>query len=433
MKKINILVLILIFIPISTYGDIYYSFLSDNTQTEMMKSDINWVKVGEEYFIWSQNDYPNSKHTTKNLYLLKHKNPLDLSLEEVLFDKNGFAILLLEDGEYQGWKSKENAFIRIEEIPVNEVIYSKYISKEKPKSETDTETVETLIESLSQQNYGDYLLGLTNFPTRYTYSENFSNVTDWVEDRFTYMGYLPKLDLFEYNGNTYNNVIAQKIGSVSPDDWYIICGHYDSTSNDPMNNAPGGDDNGSGAAGVLETARVLKDIETEASVLFIAFGAEEQGMIGSKAYVADLKKNGDLSKVKAVLNMDMIGYLNSGKWDILLEGEPVSEWMINIISDTVTEYSLNLIVETSLIAWGSDHEPFLNEGVPAVLLIEHEYDENPNYHRTTDTYNTVTQPYAMEVLKMNIAALAAMNKFTLQAQPTPTQSLSINYSVWKLY
>jgi hypothetical protein len=403
-----------------------------------MESDVNWAMIGDEFFVWSDKDIPDIfkekvYQTVKSPYLLKHKNPLDLSSEEVLFDKNGFAIVLFSDNAYQEWKNKEDAFIRIKPMSVNEVIYSQYIPKEKFKSETDTETVETLIDSLSQQDYGEYLLGLTNFATRYTQSKNFSDVTDWVEDQFTDMGYTPELHPFTYSSNTYNNVIAKKIGSVSPDDWYIVCGHYDSTSNDPMNNAPGADDNGSGTAGVLETARALMDIDSEASILFIAFAAEEQGLIGSRAYVNDLKKDGELSKVKAVLNMDMIGYLNSSVEDVFIEGEPVSEWMINILSSSVSTYNLNLDVFTSLIAWGSDHEPFLDEGVPAILLIEYEYDENPNYHRTTDTYSTVTQPYALEVMKMNLAALAAMNKLTLQTQPTPTQFLDINYNMWNFY
>ena len=433
MKKIiliPIFCIIVLFISISVKADIIYSFVDKTLETKLYNSNTNWVRLGDEFFIWKGKTaeppsmFGTQKFQTQKLpYLIKHKNPIDFESTEVLFDKNGFAVVLLTQEEFLSWKEKENAFIRVDPMPENKVLYAPFVQKGKYKSETDTTTVETLIESLSLNDYDNYLSGLSkDFQTRYTLSDNFSDVTDWVEEQFSDLGYTPELHPFTYLTKTYSNVIAKKIGSVSPDDWYIVCGHYDSTSNNPTVLAPGADDNGSGAAGVLETARVLYDIESEASVLFIAFAGEEQGERGSVAYVNDLISSGELNKVKAVLNLDMIGYLNTGVWDVLIEGDPISEWLVNLLAAIVTNYEINLTTFITLDAWGSDHEPFLDNGIPAILLIEHEYSQNPNYHKTTDAYATVTQPYALEILKMNLAALASMNRFTLQTEPTNTPS-----------
>jgi photosystem II stability/assembly factor-like uncharacterized protein len=67
------------------------------------------------------------------------------------------------------------------------------------------------------------------------------------------------------------NLIATKTGTTYPDQHYIVCAHYDATSNNPMVNAPGADDNGSGTATVLETARVLADYEFKYSIKFVLF------------------------------------------------------------------------------------------------------------------------------------------------------------------
>jgi aminopeptidase-like protein len=57
-------------------------------------------------------------------------------------------------------------------------------------------------------------------------------------------------------------------------------------------------------------------------------------------------------------------------------------------------------------AWGSDHVPYLDHGLQAVLAIENDYGSYPHYHRTTDTPDHLTTDMAIETLKMNIAVIA---------------------------
>ena len=69
--------------------------------------------------------------------------------------------------------------------------------------------------------------------------------------------------------------------------------------------APGADDNGSGAAGVLEIGQVLAAQSVEHDLRLIVFGGEEQGLLGSQQYVASLGQ-ADRSRLDCVINMDMI-------------------------------------------------------------------------------------------------------------------------------
>ena len=80
------------------------------------------------------------------------------------------------------------------------------------------------------------------------------------------------------------NVIATLRGTTDPDRVYVVTGHYDSRVTDVMNatsDAPGADDDASGVAAVMEMARVLATRHTEATIVFAAVAAEEQGLYGS--------------------------------------------------------------------------------------------------------------------------------------------------------
>ena len=101
--------------------------------------------------------------------------------------------------------------------------------------------------------------------------------------------------------------------------------HLDSVNHadGPTGLAPGGDDNASGAAGLLQIARALRDQPLAADLRLVLFGGEEQGLHGSRAYVAALPA-ADRARVAGVVNMDMIGVRNTARPTVLLEGAPGS-------------------------------------------------------------------------------------------------------------
>jgi acetylornithine deacetylase/succinyl-diaminopimelate desuccinylase-like protein len=104
---------------------------------------------------------------------------------------------------------------------------------------------------------------------------------DNIEDFFLFYGLDVTLEPFQYSGLTYYNVVGTKLGTTFPNQEYIVGAHFDSVSN------PGADDNGSGVALVLEAARILTQYDSAYTIRFIAFDREEQGLVGSYAYVSD--------------------------------------------------------------------------------------------------------------------------------------------------
>jgi hypothetical protein len=141
-------------------------------------------------------------------------------------------------------------------------------------------------------------------------SLGFQEANLYVNNSFTAMqAWAPTLTVTQQSD--YRNVIAELPGT-DPDPAirnrvYIISGHYDHPEFNGA--APGGDDNASGAAGVLEAARVLSHYQFKSTIRFITWGGEEGWMLGSWNYVNNvIKPNSDPTHqdLAGMLNMDMI-------------------------------------------------------------------------------------------------------------------------------
>ncbi|MBB5619896.1 hypothetical protein HDE69_000934 [Pedobacter cryoconitis] len=153
------------------------------------------------------------------------------------------------------------------------------------------------------------------------------------------------------------NVIATLKGDSLPDEKILVGGHLDS-----WDLATGAIDNGIGSFAVMDMARSFKalKLKTKRTVEFILFMGEEQGLLGSKAYIAQAEKKGELGKVKFMLNYDMT---NDPKGFATSRAEMkglFTSWGEEIVKiDTGFK---NVFV---FGAWlHSDHQPFMLEGIP---------------------------------------------------------------------
>ncbi|UCE26356.1 MAG: M28 family peptidase, partial [Candidatus Coatesbacteria bacterium] len=117
-----------------------------------------------------------------------------------------------------------------------------------------------------------------------------------------------------YTHLTWENVIAEIEGTVRRDEVIIVCGHYDSLSDDPYRLAPGAEDNASGSGGVLAAAEAMAGYEYESTVRFITFSSEEHGKDGSWFYAEAMAERDE--NIVAVINMDMVAYLDEPVYDI---------------------------------------------------------------------------------------------------------------------
>lgn len=241
---------------------------------------------------------------------------------------------------------------------------------------------------------------------RYTHGSEIDSARDWLVTTFDAIpGLQVSTESFEVQGSVVENVLGVLPGTTRPDEWVIVGGHYDSISQNPSSAAPGAEDNASGCAGVLELARVIAPMAPETTMIFMCYSGEEQGLFGSRDHAGQLVTDGDTSKVQLMLNMDMIGYTGDAELDVLLETEPPYAGDLDPFVDAATAFT-TLQTVTSLFAFGSDHVPYLDRGMPAILTIENDWDSYGSYHRTTDLPGNVSQDMGYQILRMNAAVLA---------------------------
>ncbi len=263
-----------------------------------------------------------------------------------------------------------------------------------------------LIDEVDEQRWFDGVAALADF-NRYTHGPEIDAARDWLVQQLEALpGLAVTTESFQVGGTTAWNVIATLTGSVHADDLYIVGGHYDSTSESPQTAAPGAEDNASGCAGVVEMARIFAANPPAATILFICYSGEEQGLFGSVDHASGLVAAGLADRVQAVLIMDMVGYTADDDLDCLLETSSANAALADAFAAAAEQTELRIVI--SFNPFGSDHVPYLNRGMPALLTIENDWDIYPCYHSSCDLPANITLAMGREILKMNVAVLGQM-------------------------
>lgn len=192
------------------------------------------------------------------------------------------------------------------------------------------------------------------------------------------------------------NVVFMLMGSdpVLKDQYIVVGGHYDhlgmggqgSGSRKPDTIAVhyGADDNASGVTGLIEIAEKLsfnRD-SMQRSIVFIAFGAEEMGLLGSKYFLDNplVKKD----RIIAMINFDMIGRLNEDKV-LIIGGSGTSIESEDIINKAASSYSLDLRLSPE--GYGpSDHAPFYANDIPVFFINTGAHED---YHTPEDDIDKI--------------------------------------------
>jgi len=198
-----------------------------------------------------------------------------------------------------------------------------------------------------------------------------ANIASLMED----FGFEVTLESFGSDRSTYYNVVATKVGTVHPDQEYLIGAHYDSVNN------PGADDNASGVALILEAARVLGAYESAYTIRLIAFDREEVGLVGSTAYVAAHQSD----EILGMISADMVSY-NLGTNLVNVYCDYPFTQLQNAITHAVDLYGDGLNCTPRGPSGGSDHIPFQRADIQSCLLIEDW--GNPYYHTPRDSVDT---------------------------------------------
>lgn len=254
-------------------------------------------------------------------------------------------------------------------------------------------TVGDLVSEISQANYTRLLNErlYTHLGDNRGFGPEHDLARANIFDDFESYGLDVALHGFEFSNETYFNVEAVQYGYGRGDEVLVIGAHYDSVNN------PGADDNASGVAGVLEIARVLSQYPFEATIVYLAFDREEQGLHGSYAWARDHWG----ANILGMISLDMIAYDPNNRDRAYIYGQTASNDVKTALAEALDLYAgIGSTDEGRLDA--SDHAPFEHRGFQACLLIEADVWDNPNYHRwndSVDTANYINYRYATQMTR----------------------------------
>lgn len=203
------------------------------------------------------------------------------------------------------------------------------------------------------------------------------------------------------------NTIASILGK-SKTEKIVVGAHWDS-----WDLATGAVDNGLGSMAILEAARLLKaaNIKPQRTIEFVWFMGEEQGLIGSKAFVKEANENPKTPKTVAMLNCDMAG---NAKGFNAMGRKEWNNWLPQVLKEIqLADSGFQAIFENEA-GLHSDHQPFMLSGVPTLQPIGNMPNEVYRcYHSDCDNIELVKPDYVNKSglrMAMLIAALATLEK-----------------------
>ncbi len=206
-------------------------------------------------------------------------------------------------------------------------------------------------------------------------------------------------------GRLERNVVAELRGAS--EEAVVVSAHYDSVWR-----GPGVIDNASGVEGVRRVAEKLVGRPLPRSVLFVAFAAEEIGLIGSYHLVADWKIRGILKRVVGVVNLDCICHGN--ELELMVGPEELRGRALEQVRRLGLDdrYGLNVVGPEN----GTDHYPFTQEKIPGISILHFPYDE---YHLSTERMELVDEQKLADAVEL----AAALVESQLQ-RPVPKPAAS---------
>ena len=239
---------------------------------------------------------------------------------------------------------------------------------------------------------------------RFTSSER-SRSRNYITSQLTNFGWKPQLENFSEGVN----IFAERQGTDKAAGSILVAAHYDTVAI-----SPGADDNASGVAVVLEVARLFSR-PTPRTLQLALFDKEEEGLLGSKAYVLN---NTKIVNLRGAIVMDMVGYacytVGCQKYPAGLPVSPPSDKgdFLAVIGDaehlpllnafqSSNKSNLPPVLTLPIPLKGlltpdtlrSDHAPFWYKGVGAVLVTDTANLRTPYYHQASDIPRTIERSF----------------------------------------
>ncbi|HLI30176.1 MAG TPA: M28 family peptidase [Terriglobia bacterium] len=212
------------------------------------------------------------------------------------------------------------------------------------------------------------------------------------------------------------NIIA-KIPGAKPS-VIMLAGHYD-TKLFTNFRFVGANDGGSSAAFLLEMARLLGRRKNPYTIWLVFFDGEEalkswsntDSLYGSRHLVNKLTADGELSRIQAMILVDMVADANL---DIRRDVNS-TRWLSDLLFQTADRlgYSRSFL-KNQLTAIEDDHVPFVNAGVPAVDVIDLDYGPNNSYHHTAQDTLDKCSPQSLQIVGNVVTAMLGALEHSLR-------------------
>lgn len=220
------------------------------------------------------------------------------------------------------------------------------------------------------------------------------------------------------------NIYASKEGS-SGEPGPLVIANFDSTSEDPWNEAPGADANASGATAALTAAELLADLHTERDLGFLFTGGRYLASFSVEAAERFLDTHPDY-QTRCVLNSYIVGYADDGRSELVLYGNPATEELNAALESYADRYvdGLTVFSDASGLYLGGDHFPFRSRGDLAVTCVEYtNSDEDPNTRLGSieDKRSTLNERQILHAARLTAAFAASEAVLTDDIALSPYQ------------
>jgi hypothetical protein len=210
------------------------------------------------------------------------------------------------------------------------------------------------------------------------------------------------------------NVVGVVRGTSEPDSHVLVSAHYDHLGIRNGRIHHGADDNASGVAAMLAVAQWFAANPAQKSIVFIAFDGEEQGLRGSRHFVA--KPPIDIRRVSAIVNMDMVG--RGDKKVIYVAGtyyHPALKPAVDAAAKgraIVVRFGHDRPGVPGMDDWtqSSDHGPFHTAGVPFLYF---GVEDHSDYHQPSDTADRIPAPFFREAAELVLDTVRRLSEMRL--------------------
>lgn len=288
----------------------------------------------------------------------------------------------------------------------------------------------------SADNISRHLRHLVGERNPYTSSKTLQSTSRYIAKQFLRLDLRVWEEDIEFDGCKTCNIVGVKQGTVQTPEIFVVGAHYDTVTG-----TPGADDNASAVAALLELAWCLDAVPLKTSLVFAAFTLEEYGFVGSRYFLR--KAQAGNIPIRGMISLEMLGFRNrqpgsqrypayvdssiypdTGDF-IAVVGNDISRNLTLSLVDEMQKASPELKVEQIVVpgrgdsfADGpfpaevrlSDHSPFWDEGCEAVMITDTAFFRNPNYHKSTDTADTLDMNFIRDIC----AGIAGFLEFHLR-------------------